>query len=103
MKYTASASRNKIHFGSGGTRNADTDRATTRILFEVIRLLLSRCQLYVLKPLEKDDLTELLQYAVATDVMLKERKIELKETNAMFRFSGGDARKLLNILNWWQI
>ena len=66
--------------------------------FEVIRPLLSRCQLYVLKSLEKEDLLELLQRAITTDTVLKERKIELKETTAMLRFSGGDARKLLNIL-----
>ena len=66
--------------------------------FEVIRPLLSRCQLYVLKPLEKDDLMQLLERAIHTDVMLRERHIELKETAAMLRYSGGDARKLLNIL-----
>ena len=66
--------------------------------FEVIRPLLSRCQVYVLQPLEKDDLLELLHRAVTTDVVLKERQIELKETGALLRFSGGDARKLLNIL-----
>ena len=66
--------------------------------FEVIRPLLSRCQLYVLKSLEKDDLLQLLDRAIHTDVFLKERRIELKETDALLRFSGGDARKLLNIL-----
>ena len=66
--------------------------------FEVIRPLLSRCQLYVLKSLEKDDLLELLQRALTKDVYLKEKHIELKETGAMLRYSGGDARKLLNIL-----
>ena len=66
--------------------------------FEVIRPLLSRCQLYVLKPLEKEDLYRLLQRAVKQDVILRERKIILKETSAMMRYSGGDARKLLNIL-----
>ena len=66
--------------------------------FEVIRPLLSRCQLYVLKSLEKEDLLELLQRAITTDTILKERDIILKETDAMLRFSGGDARKLLNIL-----
>ena len=66
--------------------------------FEVIRPLLSRCQLYVLKSLEKDDLLELLQRAVANDVELAKRHIELRETDAMLRYSGGDARKLLNIL-----
>lgn len=66
--------------------------------FEVIRPLLSRCQLYVLKSLEKDDLLELLQNALRKDVYLKEKDIELKETDAMLRYSGGDARKLLNIL-----
>ena len=66
--------------------------------FEVIRPLLSRCQLYVLKSLEKDDLLQLLHRAITTDVFLKQRQIELKETGAMLRYSGGDARKLLNIL-----
>lgn len=66
--------------------------------FEVIRPLLSRCQLYVLKSLEKDDLLQLLHRAVTTDTVLKERKITLQETDAMLRYSGGDARKLLNIL-----
>lgn len=66
--------------------------------FEVIRPLLSRCQLYVLKSLEKDDLLLLLNRALTQDVMLKERNIELKETSALLRYSGGDARKLLNIL-----
>ena len=66
--------------------------------FEVIRPLLSRCQLYVLKSLEKEDLLELLQNAIQRDVYLKEKNIELKETDAILRYSGGDARKLLNIL-----
>ena len=66
--------------------------------FEVIRPLLSRCQLYVLKSLEKDDLIALLQRALTTDVILKERNISLQETDALLRYSGGDARKLLNIL-----
>ena len=66
--------------------------------FEVIRPLLSRCQLYVLKSLEKEDLLELLQNAIQRDVYLKEKNIKLKETDAMLRYSGGDARKLLNIL-----
>lgn len=67
--------------------------------FEVIRPLLSRCQVYVLQPLGKDDLIELANRAITQDVILKERNIELKETNALLRFSGGDARKLLNILD----
>ena len=66
--------------------------------FEVIRPLLSRCQLYVLKSLEKDDLLKLLDRALTQDAVLKEKDIELKETGALLRFSGGDARKLLNIL-----
>jgi len=66
--------------------------------FEVIRPLLSRCQLYILKPLEKDDLLGLLKRAVTEDVELKKRHINLKETGAILRYSGGDARKLLNIL-----
>ena len=67
--------------------------------FEVIRPLLSRCQVYVLKSLEKKDLEELLQRALTEDLILKEREIDLQETDALFRFSGGDARKLLNILD----
>ena len=66
--------------------------------FEVIRPLLSRCQLYVLKPLDKADLLQLLDRAIHQDVQLKELNIELKETDALLRYSGGDARKLLNIL-----
>lgn len=66
--------------------------------FEVIRPLLSRCQLYVLKSLNKDDLQELLHRAITQDVELKEKDITLEETGAMMRYSGGDARKLLNIL-----
>ena len=66
--------------------------------FEVIRPLLSRCQLYVLKSLEQEDLLDLLHKAIASDSYLKERDIELKETNAILRYSGGDARKLLNII-----
>lgn len=66
--------------------------------FEVIRPLLSRCQLYVLKPLDADDMTGLLNRAIKEDVILKERKIELQEFDALLRYSGGDARKLLNIL-----
>ncbi len=66
--------------------------------FEVIRPLLSRCQLYILKSLEKDDLLKLLDRAIHTDSILKEKNIRLKETDAILRYSGGDARKLLNIL-----
>lgn len=66
--------------------------------FEVIRPLLSRCQLYVLKPLESEDLEELLHRAVTEDEELRKRTIVLQETDAMLRYSGGDARKLLNIL-----
>ena len=66
--------------------------------FEVIRPLLSRCQVYVLKSLEKDDLLKLVDNAVLTDVFLKERTFRIEETDALLRYSGGDARKLLNIL-----
>ena len=66
--------------------------------FEVIRPLLSRCQLYVLKSLEKDELLALLHHALEHDIVLREREIDLKETAALLRYSGGDARKLLNIL-----
>ena len=66
--------------------------------FEVIRPLLSRCQVYVLKSLGKEDLMELLDRALTQDKILKEKHIELKETGALLRLSGGDARKLLNIL-----
>ena len=67
--------------------------------FEVIRPLLSRCQVYVLQSLDKEDLTTLASRAITQDIILKERDIELIETNALLRFSGGDARKLLNILD----
>ena len=66
--------------------------------FEVIRPLLSRCQVYVLKSLDKDELLKLLTHAITNDIYLKERNIQLKETEALLRYSGGDARKLLNIL-----
>ena len=66
--------------------------------FEVITPLLSRCQVFVLKSLEKEDLNTLLMRAVKEDVLLKEKKIRIKETEAIMRYSGGDARKLLNVL-----
>ena len=66
--------------------------------FEVITPLLSRCQVFVLKSLEVADLQQLLDRALHEDEVLKERKIEVRETDALFRHSGGDARKLLNIL-----
>jgi putative ATPase len=65
--------------------------------FEVIPALLSRCQVYVLKPFGKEDLISLLKRAIATDRLLKDKKIELQETEALLRLSGGDGRKLLNI------
>ena len=67
--------------------------------FEVISPLLSRCQVYVLKPMDDSELQTLLDRALTTDVELKSRNIEVRETEALFRFSGGDARKLLNILD----
>ncbi len=66
--------------------------------FEVIRPLLSRCQIYVLKSLEEKDLLELTEKATTEDIELKKKKITWKETDALVRFSGGDARKLLNII-----
>lgn len=66
--------------------------------FEVITPLLSRCQVFVLKSLEAEDLQLLLDRALAEDEVLKNKKIEIRETDALFRHSGGDARKLLNIL-----
>ena len=66
--------------------------------FEVITPLLSRCQVYVLKPLQDDDLLELAHRAITTDPELKTREILLDESESLLRFSGGDARKLLNIL-----
>ncbi|MBI1780186.1 MAG: replication-associated recombination protein A [Sphingobacteriales bacterium] len=66
--------------------------------FEVNSALLSRCQVYVLKPLGEKELVELLNHAIATDEFLKTKKIELKETAALINISGGDARKLLNLL-----
>lgn len=66
--------------------------------FEVIRPLLSRCQVYVLKSLEETDLIKLMNKAINEDVELKKKNITIKDTNALIRFAGGDARKLLNIL-----
>lgn len=66
--------------------------------FEVISPLLSRCQVYVLKPLEKEDLLQLLDLALKKDTMLKTKKIKIKEHEALLRYSGGDARKLYNLL-----
>lgn len=67
--------------------------------FEVIRPLLSRAQVYVLKPLENNDLLELLQRAITKDRVLSQKGVKVEETEALLRFSGGDARKLLNILD----
>ena len=66
--------------------------------FEIIRPLLSRCQLYILKSLDKEDLLELLDRAIREDIYLKDKPVTVKETDALLRFSGGDARKLLNTL-----
>src|SRR5215510_6176715 len=66
--------------------------------FEVISALLSRCLVYVLKPLDENDLIHLLHTAIEKDEVLKQKKIELKETAALINISGGDARKLLNLL-----
>src|SRR6187431_3296704 len=66
--------------------------------FEVISALLSRCQVYVLKPLNEQDLVQLLQTAIKKDEILRQTKIEIKETAALIKISGGDARKLLNLL-----
>ena len=67
--------------------------------FEVIRPLLSRCQVYVLKSMETADLEDLLERALTKDLILQQKNIEVKETTALFRFAGGDARKLLNIID----
>lgn len=66
--------------------------------FEVNSALLSRCQVYVLKPLQEEDLVRLLQHAITGDAQLKQKNIELEETDALITISGGDARKLLNLL-----
>lgn len=66
--------------------------------FEVISALLSRCQVYVLKHLEREELEQLIQQAVKNDVLLAQKNIEVKETEALLKYSGGDARKLLNVL-----
>ncbi|MDO4212157.1 MAG: replication-associated recombination protein A [Bacteroidales bacterium] len=67
--------------------------------FEVIRPLLSRCQVYVLKSLEKEELLGLLEHALKDDAYLRDREVDVQETEALLRYSGGDARKLLNILD----
>ncbi len=64
--------------------------------FEVVPALLSRCQVYILNSLSKDDLIELIKRAIQTDEILKNKEIKIKETDALIRYSGGDARKLLN-------
>lgn len=66
--------------------------------FEVNSALLSRCQVYVLKPLDEEDLVRLLQHAIGNDELLKQKQIDLQETDALITISGGDARKLLNLL-----
>ncbi len=66
--------------------------------FEVISPLLSRCRVYVLKPLEKEDLVELIKIAISTDIDLKKKSVELAELDALLLYSGGDARKLLSAL-----
>jgi putative ATPase len=66
--------------------------------FEIIRPLLSRCQLYVLKSLEKEDLIKLIDFALTHDEILKSKNVKIEATNAIVYYSGGDARKLLNIL-----
>jgi putative ATPase len=66
--------------------------------FEVISALLSRCQVYILKPLEREDLEKLIAHALQTDEVLSKKKIEIKENEALLKYSGGDARKLLNVL-----
>ncbi len=66
--------------------------------FEVISPLLSRCQVYVMKPLEKDELLEILERALKKDIILKKLPVEIKEYEAILRYSGGDARKLLNLI-----
>ena len=67
--------------------------------FEVISPLLSRCQVYVLKPMDDAELSTLLDRAINSDEELKSRNVDVRQTEALFRFSGGDARKLLNILD----
>ena len=67
--------------------------------FEVISPLLSRCQVYVLKPMNDEELNTLLNRAISHDEELRRRKVDVQQTEALFRFSGGDARKLLNILD----
>jgi len=67
--------------------------------FEVIRPLLSRAQVYVLNPLDRDDLLQLLDHALKSDKMFKDREVRVEQTEALLRFAGGDARKLLNILD----
>ncbi len=66
--------------------------------FEVIRPLLSRCQVYTLKPLDEQDLLTLVEQVTTKDVLLSQRKFDIQQTGALLRFSGGDARKMLNIL-----
>src|SRR5437764_38319 len=78
-------------------RRLDELAGQEHLTFEVNSALLSRCQVYVLKPLDHNDLEKLLQHAIATDEVMKQFQITLKETEALINISGGDARKLLNL------
>ena len=88
----------EIHRFSKSQQDSLLGATTENPSFEVIRPLLSRCQLYVLKSLEKEDLMLLLARAIEKDSVLSKRNIEIRENGAILRYSGGDARKLLNIL-----
>ena len=93
-------SRTRFALGAVETGDVTLIGATTENpSFEVIRPLLSRCQVYVLEPLSEADLLQLLDHALHDDVVLREREFEVRETDALLRFAGGDARKLLNIVD----
>ncbi len=95
MRFTVSANRRtRFVIGRGGKRLGDVDwRNYRKSEFEVIPALLSRCQVYILNAFSKSDLESLLERAMRTDIYLKQKNIDLKETEALLRLSGGDGQK----------
>ena len=100
MKFIDLVNLNKTHLLTGSRKRLDytlIGATTENPSFEVISALLSRCQVYVLNSFSKQDLETLLKRAISQDEFLSSKSIKLKETKALLRLSGGDARKLLNI------
>ena len=100
MKYTALVKRSKIHLLGAVERGVITlvGATTENPSFEVISALLSRCQVYVLEPLKKGELDGMIKHAVEHDEILKQKKLSVKQTDALLAYSGGDARRMYNLL-----